>query len=55
MKILRIVLLLAGFALVLWGITDYVNNTDITSDQALPKIFLGFIAALASLLAKNRR
>lgn len=56
MKVLRLVLILGGLALVVWGVLDYINagTNDDTSD-ALPKILLGILGGLASLLAKSRR
>ncbi|MBX2828523.1 MAG: hypothetical protein KTR22_10175 [Flavobacteriaceae bacterium] len=54
MKILRLVLLLAGLALLGWGIMDYVDD-DPENSQALAKIVLGVSGFLAAFLAKSRR
>ncbi len=55
MKILRLFLTLAGLALIVWGVYDYTSNVPETTKQALPKIILGILGALAALLAKSRR
>ncbi|MEL6812623.1 MAG: hypothetical protein AAFP76_14940 [Bacteroidota bacterium] len=55
MKILRLVLILGGLALVGWGVTDYFSDVPETNEQALPKIILGILGALAAILAQRRR
>lgn len=55
MKALRIILMLGGTALIIWGMTDYFGASFDQTDQALPKMFLGFLAILGSIFTKNRR
>ncbi len=54
MKLLRLVLMLGGLALVAWGVVDYFDD-DPENPQALAKIILGITGFLAALLAKSRR
>ncbi|MFT5103340.1 MAG: hypothetical protein ACI86C_000993 [Candidatus Latescibacterota bacterium] len=55
MKALRIILMLGGAALIIWGVVDYFGNFIDQTDQAIPKIILGSLAILGSIFTKNRR
>lgn len=55
MRVLRFVLLLAGFALLGWGVMDYFSDIPAEAKQVTPKVILGILGLLASFLAKNRR
>ncbi len=55
MKVLRFVLVLAGLALIGWGVMDYFSNIPAQTEQAMAKFILGILGVLASFLAKNRR
>ena len=55
MKALRIILMLGGSALVIWGLVDYFETVIDQTDQAVPKVVLGFLAILGSIFTKNRR
>jgi hypothetical protein len=55
MKALRILLMLGGSALVVWGVVDYFGAFIDQTDQAAPKVILGLLAILGSIFTKNRR
>ena len=47
--------MLGGAALVVWGVIDYFGTFIDQTDQAAPKVILGFLAILGSIFTKNRR
>jgi len=55
MKVLRFFLMLAGLALIVWGVLGYLGKQPSDADQSPAKIILGLLGVLASFLAKNRR
>ena len=55
MKALRIILMLGGSALVIWGLVAYFETSIDQTDQATPKIILGFLAILGSIFTRGRR
>jgi len=55
MKVLRFFLMLAGCALLVWGVLGYFNDSSSDTSQSPAKIILGLFGILASFLAKNRR
>ena len=55
MKALRIILMLGGSALVIWGLVDYFETVVGETDQAVPKVILGFLAILGSIFTRSRR
>ena len=54
MKILKLVFLLGGFALVIMGVYNYFQPIAAIQGQTVPMIALGILVLLMSFLLKNR-